>query len=122
MAAHCSACGEPLPPSFRCLVCEYERETGHRLQRIPGRPVVEDVELLHLFELPRPRRRMREEELYESAARGGTLPEWGSEEPAGNMPAGYLVPNGTCTRCNAPIAWVKTARREEPPARPPALP
>ena len=25
------------------------------------------------------------------------------------MPAGYLVPNGTCTRCNAPVAWVKTA-------------
>ena len=71
MAAHCSACGERLPPSFRCLVCEYERETGHRLQRIPGRPVVEDVELLCLFELPRPRRRMREAELYPDV-RGGS--------------------------------------------------
>jgi len=47
----CRKCGEPLPPSLVCLVCEYEEATGHRLERIPERPVLEDVEHLRLFEL-----------------------------------------------------------------------
>lgn len=46
------------------------------------------------------------------------LPERGSEEPAGNVPAGYLTPNGTCTRCNAPVAWVKTVRGKNLPLDP----
>ncbi len=71
MTALCSACGEPLPRSWACLVCEYERQTGHRLERVPGGPVLEDVEMPRLFELPRTKRQMSQRELYGSAARNG---------------------------------------------------
>lgn len=66
----CRTCGEPLPPSLVCLVCEYERTTGHRLERIPERPVLEDVELLRLFELDATSR-VSERERYELARGDG---------------------------------------------------
>ena len=46
------------------------------------------------------------------------LPKRESEEPAGNVPAGYLVPNATCTGCRAPIVWVKTVRGKNLPLDP----
>jgi len=51
----CSKCGEPRSTSYigpSCPVCRYEDETGHRLERIPDRPVLEDAELVRLFEFP----------------------------------------------------------------------
>jgi len=71
MSAYCTACGEPLPPTWICLVCEYEEQTGHRFERTPKRPVFENAELLHLFELSPPKPRAQVRELYENAARGG---------------------------------------------------
>ena len=100
-------------------MCDYEEETGHRFERIPERPVAEDVELLHLFELPRPQPTgAGEGAVRERGARWARRLSGESEEPAGNVPAGYLVPNGTCNRCNAPIAWVKTARGKNLPLDP----
>jgi hypothetical protein len=44
--------------------------------------------------------------------------ERNEEEPAGNRPAGYLEPNGTCSRCNAPLVWVKTTHGRNLPLNP----
>jgi hypothetical protein len=66
----CQQCHEPLPPSYRCLVCEYEDKTGHQLERIPERPVLEDFELMRLFELE-PTRPMSKRERYELARGNG---------------------------------------------------
>ncbi len=51
----CRRCGEPRSTSYigpSCPVCRYENETGHRLERIPDRPMLEDAELVRLLELP----------------------------------------------------------------------
>lgn len=54
MSPRCRKCGEPLPNSYigpSCPVCEYEQSIGHRLERIPGRPVMAEVEVLRLLEI-----------------------------------------------------------------------
>jgi hypothetical protein len=51
-------------------VCEYEDKTGHQLERIPERPVLEDFELMRLFELE-PTRPMSKRERYELARGNG---------------------------------------------------
>ncbi len=50
----CRRCGEPRSTSYvgsSCSICEYEDTTGHKLERIAGRPVLEDAELLKLLYL-----------------------------------------------------------------------
>ncbi len=69
MTRYCKACGEPLPRSWVCFVCEHEAALGRRLDRIPAVVVVE-VEQPRMFEVPRAKP-PRTKDLYEAAQRHG---------------------------------------------------
>jgi hypothetical protein len=68
MSTHCSECGEPLPLSWVCLLCEHEAALGRRLDRIPAAMKAE-VEQPRMFEVPRDQARLGIRGLYEAAQR-----------------------------------------------------